>query len=180
MAQGVLLLARHFGKRPARPLGHEQCIVTEPARAALGRRDHAFDRAVENADHFTALGQSQHAAESSGTLLAAHLAQPFEQQRPVRGHIGIIPGITRRTHAGRPAEGVHLEAGIIGQDPAIVVRRPDRGLQPRIILERRPRLFDVRQIWPRRQVLDLPIATQNFPNLARFVRIARGQEQALL
>ena len=110
MAQGVLLRRLHLGERPAGPLRDKQRIVTEPARTPLDRRDHAFDRAVENTRPLPRFGQRQHAPKAPAPILAAHLAQFFEQQRTVGRHVRPLAGEPRRPHPRRAAQRINLES----------------------------------------------------------------------
>lgn len=180
MTAGVLLFRRELGKGPAAPLRNEKRIVAEAAAAAFVRRDKALDRTGESPDEFVSLGQSQNAAETPAPRRPSHLAHPLEQEQAVFLHDGPDSGKACRPHPGSTAQGIHLQTGIIGQNPTRVMRGGSKGLQFGIILESAASLIDFGQVGQNREILDQPGRSENFPHLARFVRVARGQEQALL
>ena len=180
MATRVFLLGREFGERPATSFRNKQRIVTESAGPAFRRCDKSFDGSGKRPNDFAAFRQSQHAAEPPTPVLTTHLTQLLEQQRAVGRHVRIVPGKTSRADTRRAIQRVDLETGIVRQHPPVVVHGPGQRLDPRIRLERLPGFLHLRQIRPHGQILHLPSAAQNFPHLARFIRVARGQEQALL
>ena len=55
--------------------------------------------------------------------------------------IGADPGVTRGTNAGRAAQGVDLETGIVGEHGAVRQRLRVTRLQQGILTEARARLF---------------------------------------
>ena len=95
-------------------------------------------------------------------------------------HVRIFPSKARRPHTGLAIERIHLQAGIIGHDPSVVMCRGGQRFEFGIVLERLAGLFHLGQIGTRREILHLKFLPENLPHLARFVRVARGQQQALL
>ena len=115
MREGVLVLRRQLGERPAVALvGDEHRVVAESFPAPRLARDRPFDLA-ERGD-LAAVGKAgeRDGGEAGGALPGIDVAQQVEQLRHVAGVGRVVAGEACRTHAGRAAERVDLEPGVVG------------------------------------------------------------------
>ena len=164
----------------------EDRVVAEPAGPQRARRDPAAAGAAGQAEA-DAAARTRVAGECQGEH--AHVAraaplgrQPGERRQELRVVVvvrGVLAGVASRPDAGRPAQGVDLDARIVGQ------RRQTAGPQPEARLDRGVRL-------ERRAVLDRialdpelverdelgMVERQQLAQLAQLVDRARGDEQA--
>src|SRR5262249_22051484 len=116
VAHVVLLIGIELGERAAELWHQEQRVVTEPALSTRGVEDPPLDRPVELGDDLARPRDRDHAAEARGALRLGHRAEVLEQLGPVLSVARAGAGESRRANAGRAAERVDLEAGVVGED----------------------------------------------------------------
>ena len=79
--------------------------------------------------------QRQGADELRAALIVRHVAQDLEQLGIV-GRVAAATGVARRVDARRPAQGVHRQAGVVGQRRQAAHTRRVAGLEDGVLDER--------------------------------------------
>src|SRR5262249_42980686 len=120
MTEREFLLGGRFAERAAEGRAEKKRVVTEAARSAGLVDNGAFHRTAIHVDP-PFLHKRDRAYESRDAVRNA--AQFLQQQTVVRIVGGAWPGEARRIDAGRSAERIHLESGIVREQRAGSVRR---------------------------------------------------------
>jgi len=109
-----------------------------------------------------------------------HALQFLQKQRTILRHIGIFPCKTGRAHSRRAIERVNFQSRVIGDNPSVVTLCGRQRFECGVLCKSCACFLDLGQIGTSGQVLHQKTVPENLPHLASFVRIARGQQQALL
>src|SRR5205823_12246917 len=153
---------------PVVAVGNEDRVVAEARGAAAFGRELAFEHAAHV--YVVAAGRKRHDLGDHARAPVLLAGEPLEQR------VGLIA--LRRpaggVQAGRPVEGVALDAGILAEHPDVGRRAgtAEPGLDPRILLVR---LAGLGRPVVGREGSELPTG-QSFAQLLELVRVLRGEQ----
>src|SRR5205823_807942 len=101
----------------------EDWVVAEPVGAARCLGDQALDDALRQVLVPRGIDEGDHAAEARRPLLSRNAGEGLEEARAAAPVVEAGAAVARRAHAGRAAERVHLEPGIVAERPGALRAR---------------------------------------------------------
>jgi hypothetical protein len=124
VAHGIFHGVAQFGEGSVKTIGNEEGIVTKAAGAGWLQADTAVAYTLEENGfrRLTKSPQRQDAAEAGGAVWQGHTGQEAKEFGVVGGvggiarAAGVEGGETGGMDAGSAAQGVHFEAGVVGED----------------------------------------------------------------
>jgi hypothetical protein len=172
-----VLLVAHLGEGPTVPLDRNEHRVIAEAGVARGSfGDVALDRA--GGLHLCAVRAPHqgHGPKPRRTPSGRHPGQLCQEPIQVGPGVALLPRVTRRVDPRCTAEGIDLQAGVVGNRGTAGGDADGHGLQAGIGLEGVAVLHHVGDLrWPGFQVDE---ALQDKGDLGHLVRVGAGHHQA--
>ncbi len=179
MADGVLLLGGHVRKGAGVALGREQGVVAE----AFGPGPLEGDRAPARAFDEVLLAAAKEAngrSELGGACFGgsgANAVELGEELCHVGFGVAVGAGVTCAQHAGRPFEGLDLQARVVREAIEPVVGDHVAGFELGIALKGRSILDDFLVAADVGQALDAVPVAEHFLEFAHLVGVVRGEHE---
>src|SRR4051794_8347131 len=181
VADGVLLGRFELGGGAGVALGHEDRVVAEAVLTARRPHDDSVEPALRHALAAAGQHESGRAGEPGGAVLVGHVSQLRQEQLEVRPVVAVPARPAGAEDAGRAAEHVDTQAGVVrdGRQPG--GGGDGAGLEQGVAGEGRLGLGDV---WDLRERLGpdhldavQSLVRQDAPQLDDLVRVPGGQHQ---
>ena len=142
MAHAVLLLGRELGHRPAQLRQQEYGVVAEAVVTARGPDKPAAALAGVKLHGAARPGYGYDAAKPGGQVLLRYIVQLPEEEFNTLSVGRPLTCIAGGQNTGLAVEGVHLQAGVVGQRDQAAQVRVLGGLEGGVLLEGGARLGD--------------------------------------
>ncbi len=183
VAEAVLHLQRQFRERLIITFRDKHRVVTKPA-PPRGRDNHPAFHPSEKTTKQLARprdGDATHKPARRRLTTPRFRRHPREFRRQVTPVLLVVrpgAGVARGEHPRRAAERVHLQAGIVGDDPIFGEMGGRRQhLERGVVGEIGPRLLDLRQLRVGGEIHHHPLRAEDGAHLAGLVGVARGKQK---
>lgn len=177
VADCVLELGWHLGKRAHVACGDKNGVVSKSIAAGRQQSDMAFDHPLKKPQILLLVCQGDDASEARAALGERHAFQAGEQNLEI---FRVAGGRTRETggvHARLALESIHLESRIIGCHPSPLSERQScEGFYLSVFAKGRAGLFDRRRLG--RQGEHFKRWPEDGSSFGDFAGVASGKKQA--